>query len=487
MSLWKIAWRSIQQRGLASSLTALSVALGVALVVTVLVLFGAVNESFRRTANGYDLIVGAKGSPLQLVLNTVFHISRPIENLPYSYYKEFTQGRFSQDVLIAIPFCMGDHYEGFRVVGTVPKMFDEFEYAPGVKYHFAAGRNFEHEHFFEAVIGAGVARSTGLGVGDTFEPTHGITHNEDVPGHTHDAFTVVGVLQATGTPNDRALFVNMEGFYLLEGHARPVEEAAHEEHEHEHEEHDEAEGNASGVDGADGDSPLTPGPSPARGEESEEEEHDADGHAHHAHDDHHHHDHGHAHEHHEPLPEAQREVTAVLIRTKHPLSNMMLRGFINEGQTAQAVSPIEEVTRLLNGIIGNIRAVLLALAVLIVVVAGIGILVSIYNSMNDRRREIAIMRSLGAGRGTVLAIVLLESILLSLGGGMLGFLLGHGLIAALSPLIVGYSGVPLGFFEFSAYELILIPGLIALASLVGFLPALSAYRTDVSRALSATG
>ena len=95
MSLWKIAWRSIQQRALASSLTGLSMALGVMLVVAVLVIHGVINESFLNNAGlGYNLIVGAKGGRLDLVLNTVYYLARPVENIPYSYYQEFTEGQF---------------------------------------------------------------------------------------------------------------------------------------------------------------------------------------------------------------------------------------------------------------------------------------------------------------------------------------------------------------------------------------------------------
>ena len=116
MSLWKIAWRSIQQRSLASALTALSMALGVMLVVAVLVIKTVVSDSFERNASlGYNVIVGAKGSPLQLVLNTVFHLSRPIENIPWSYYKEFRDGQFKPYVAQAIPVCMGDFYGEYRV------------------------------------------------------------------------------------------------------------------------------------------------------------------------------------------------------------------------------------------------------------------------------------------------------------------------------------------------------------------------------------
>ncbi|MES1213236.1 MAG: ABC transporter permease, partial [Singulisphaera sp.] len=248
MSLWKIAWRSIQQRALASSLTALSMALGVSLVVAVLVAQGVISDSFTRGAGGYHLVVGKKGSQLQLVLNTVYHLQDPIENLPYTFYKEFIttadhKGKFAPFVQVAIPYCLGDNYEGFRVVGTVPELFEKLEYAGGKKYEFQpGGRNFEQEHFFEAVIGASVAKKTGLKVGDEFQPTHGLSGEGD--GHKHDAFHVVGILKPTGTANDRALFINMEGFYLLDKHAKPVEEGAtaHADHDAAHAHEDEPAG-----------------------------------------------------------------------------------------------------------------------------------------------------------------------------------------------------------------------------------------------------
>ena len=143
---------------------------------------------------------------------------------------------------------------------------------------------------------------------------------------------------------------------------------------------------------------------------------------------------------------------------------------INKGKEAQAAIPSEEISRLFEVIIGNIEVVLLVFAVMIVLVAGIGIMVSIYNSMNDRRHEIAIMRALGARRSTVMMVILLESILLSLGGGLLGLGLGHGLLAIAGPWIAEKVNLPLSMLDFRAVELILIPGLIALASIVG-LPA----------------
>lgn len=500
MSLWKIAWRSMQQRALASCLTGVSMALGVALVVTVLVIHSVVDRFFRQSSQGYDMIVGAtKGGRLQLVLNTVYHLSQPVENLPYSFYKEFLKqgdhaGRFASMVDVAVPLCLGDSYEEFRVVGTTPEMFEVW--APYQKYEFAEGRNFEHENFFEGVIGSVVAASTGLKVGQTFQPTHGVEATEGA--HKHDAFTVVGILKPTGTPNDRALFINMEGFYLLRGHAKEEEEeraeaanAGHDEMPgHDEHEHEKADGGRQKAEEGSADHDEMHG----HGEHSHDEHrHDEHGHDEHGHDEHGHDEHGHDadghHHHHDhsPLPESQREVTAILVRSAlgNPLASMSLRRMINKGNEAQAVLPAMEINTLLDMIVGNLRTLLLALSVLIVIVAGVGIMVSIYNSMSDRRRDIAVMRALGARRSTVFNVILLESILISLGGGVAGLLLGHGLIALAGPWVLSNTGFAMSGLQFSLAELCLIPILIAAASFFGYLPALAAYRTDVAKALSA--
>jgi putative ABC transport system permease protein len=416
---------------LASGLTAVSMALGVSLVVAVLVIYSVVYQSFHRGGEGYNLVVGAKGSSMELVLAGVYYIGQPKENIPYSYYKELHEGRLSGDAALAIPVCLGDNYEGYRVVATTPDMF-ELKYLGDQSYSFAAGRKFEAqpspsnpEAYFEAVVGATVARKTGLAVGGTFRPTHDIAGEEH---HKHRPFTVVGVLAPTGTPNDQALFINIEGFYRIGGHTGEKVEEHHDEDEDEH-----------------------------------EHEHAA-------------------------VPDALKKVTAVLVCTdeeRDPGVTWRLARQINDEKTAQAAIPAKEIAQLFEKIIGNIELVLLLFGIMIVVVAGIGIMVSIYNSMSDRRHEIAIMRSLGASRGIIMLVILMESILLSVGGGLLGLGLGHGLIAVLGPTIAEQTGFSMGLLQFKAVELVLIPGLVLLASAVGYLPALAAYRTDVSKSLGA--
>ena len=183
-------------------------------------------------------------------------------------------------------------------------------------------------------------------------------------------------------------------------------------------------------------------------------------------------------------------MTAILIQMKgdrvgeRVARTMSLSSELNEGVKAQAVNPIVEIRTLMVDVVGNIRTVILVLTSLIIAVSGVGIFVSIYNSMSDRKREIAIMRALGARRQTVFSIILAESIMLCFGGGVLGLLLGHGLVFIAAPIVEARSGFLLNPFAFEPMELVLLPSLIVLASLVGFIPGLTAYRTDVARTLS---
>jgi putative ABC transport system permease protein len=435
MTLFGIAWRNIRQRALTSGLTALSLALGVALVVATLVTAGIVKQAFNSGAGlGYNMIVGAKGSPLQLVLNSVYLISRPIENVSWGFYEQFLPaerrgdgqaGTFAGSVQTAVPICMGDYFRGHRVVGTNAAYFDRLTYGNGRPFAFAAGENFRDADLFGGVLGADVARRLGLKVGDAFSPTHGADD-----GLVHDPFIVRGVLARTDTPVDRGVYVNMEGFYLQEGHAKPVAGTAPSAH---HKPTETAAGQPA------------------------------------------------------PLPPEQREVTAILVETASlpglppELMAMGLKQAINEGRDGQAAEPIREIRQLLDLFVRPLELLLLLVTVLVVIVSAIGILVSMVGSSLERSRDVAVMRALGARRGHVLATVLIEAILLAVGGGLAGWALGHAVVAAIGPLITTGAGVTASFFSTSPAELLLVPFLIGLAILAALLPALSAYRTDVSR------
>lgn len=457
MSLLQIAWRNFRYRSVSSLLTTFSLALGVALVVLVLAVYGIITDAFRsNSAVSYNLVVGPKGDALQLTLNSVYYLSQPIQNLPYTDYMEFSTreeraemvrrfggpaalgeqpGKYSRYVAggLAIPLALGDYVDQYRVVGTTPDFFDKLLHGPEVDqpFEFRQGRNFEtfneENGYFEAVLGSRVAANLGMKAGDTFYPTHG-----DPEGKGHrDAFKVVGVLAPTGTPNDRAAFVNLEGFYLMEGHAKPVD--------------------AYPDDMVQGDAPMGLDPD---GSEIK------------------------------PLNIPEREVTAILVRSAG-LFGAQLMNQINEGKDAQAAAPVGEIHKMLTQIVGPLLTALMVITVITCVVAAMGILVGIYNSMNDRRRDIAVMRALGARREAVTTIILLESLLIALIGSVCGWVLAHAAILVASPYIENNTGVRAGFFTVSGYEFLVLPLVLLLATLAGLLPATVAYRTDVSRNLAA--
>ncbi len=457
MSLLQIAWRNFCYRSVSSVLTTFSLALGVALVVMVLAIYGIITDAFRsNSAVSYNLVVGPKGDALQLTLNSVYYLSQPIQNLPFTDYMEFfdqqqraemvrryggpeslgeVAGKYSRFVAggVAIPLALGDYFDQYRVVGTTPDFFDKLLHGPDVDqpFRFREGRNFEvfneENGYFEAVLGSRVAANLGYGVGDIFYPTHG-----DPEGKGHrDAFRVVGVLAPTGTPNDRAAFVNLEGFYLMEGHAKPVES----------EPDDMIAGDAPAGTDPDGESIR-------------------------------------------PLTIPQREVTSILVRSGG-LWGAQLMNLINEGKDAQAAAPVGEIHKMLTQIVGPLLTALIVITVITCVVAAMGILVGIYNSMSDRRRDIAVMRALGARRDAVTTIILLESLLIAVIGSVTGWVLAHSAILIASPFIEAHTGVRAGFLTISVYEFLVLPLVLLLATLAGLLPAAVAYRTDVSRNLAA--
>ncbi len=601
MNVFKIAWRSVQYRGFGSFLTILSMALGVMLVVGVLTIHGVVSKSFKSNSSfGYNIILGARGGELQLTLNTVYYLSKPVETIPYEYYlaycdaetrkAEFSNsvtmnahqceqqelqlagqlgggigsplsiindfaaemlaehqiktmeterdGVYSPYVEMVIPLCLGDYYEvpnsntAFRVCGTKPAFFNELvlDLDTKEKFKFSEGENFKEVHeeygYFSAVIGAAVARESGLKVGDPVYPTHGVPGNSSA--HIHEqGFVVVGVLEPTGTAHDRIVFINMEGFFLMEDHAKPITETKKKDNEDEpleqpmagmfddpNEEIEDFEftPRAGAESSQDTEKEVPQGGTIVRGVDVSKPAVIDLGKT--------------------PLPIEQRELTAILIRTAStsddPFSeltnDMHLSKEINGGalestlnwtqfrprdsqKAAQAVNPIQQIEYLFSSIVDPIRWLLLILTLMICVVSGISILVGIYNSMSQRKSEIAVMRALGANRGKVMIIILLESILLALAGGLLGWVGGHAFNVAASPYFEAQTGVPIGFFSFAppvplgtmtggylglpeamanlkiSPEFMIIPGLILLAIFVGLYPAVSAYRTDVSKSL----
>jgi putative ABC transport system permease protein len=364
---------------------------------------------------------------------------------------EDLKDRYSSVIEATVPMCMGHDYKSYPAIATTQDYFEKLTYKDGVKFEFEQGRNIKDENFYEAVIGSKAAFWLNLNLGDEVKPIASSEAKEKNAEEAHRNYKIVGILKPTGTANDRAIFMNIEGFWRCPAHDAQPAKAAETEKK-------------------------------ADSETSEKYESD-------------HADHDHSHE-------VKREISAIIVRTKiesddpqiiqlaskitQQMANDVNAGRIGKfGNLAQAVSPASVLTQLLETMVGKIQMILLILAILVVIEAGIGIMVSMYNSMSDRKHDIAIMRALGASRFTVMSIILLESILLALGGGLFGLAVGHGIVAAISTTVAESSGVFISGLDFRPVELVLIPALIVLATLVGYLPAMYAYKTDVAKSLMA--
>ena len=213
MSLIKIAWRSIRQRALASGMTAFAMGLGVALVVTVLVIHSVIQQSFTRGTLGCNFIIGGKGSQYQLVLNTIFHVEQPLGNIPYKYLEDL-QNRYSP---IIETWCRCAWDTITRRTRPSPRRRTTSTSSPiklTTKFEFAEGRNFKDENFFEAVIGSAVAQWLDLKIGDEIKPVAAAEKGHD---DDHPDFKIVGILKPTGTANDRSVFIEHRGLLALPG------------------------------------------------------------------------------------------------------------------------------------------------------------------------------------------------------------------------------------------------------------------------------
>lgn len=399
MNLLTLSLTYLRARALTSALNLLLLALGVGTIVVLLLFSVQLEDRLTRDARGFDLVVGAKGSPLQLILSSIYHVDVPTGNIPLAEAEALRKHRLVQ---AAIPLALGDSYRGFRIVGT--------EHAYPAHYGAAVAEGRLWQAPLEATLGAAVAAATGLRVGGTLVGSHGLAGEGEE--HGEHTYRVVGVLAATASVLDRLILTPVESVWLV--------------HEEQH-----AETGA------------------------EEADHDED-----------------------------REITALLIRYASPLAAATLPRLINSGSALQAASPQFESARLLT-LLGVGLDTLRAFGLLLIGTAALGVFVALYNAMQERRYDLALMRSLGATRGTLLRQVLLEGLLLAGTGTVLGIGLGHGGAQVLGLLLpeakaMGLTGLAWLPQEFALILLAATIGLVAAA-----LPAAQAYRTDIAATLAA--
>lgn len=413
-ALWLLAKRSLRQHALATLLTALGGALSVGFVMSVFAINQQTRDAFSQGATGFDAVLGARGSKLQLVLNAVFHLQTSPGNIPYHYYQAM---KANPQVAIALPYAVGDNYQGYRIVGTLPELFD-VEVLPGRKLRPQPGGRLFDPTKSEVVVGSFVADKLGLKVGDRIHPFHGLDFD---PNAQHkEIYEVVGLLEPTGTPNDKALWIPLDSFYRMGGHI-------------------------------------------LRGNKDKGAYIAKEG---------------------EVIPDDSKEVSAVLLKFKDPQSGFQFSQLINiQGDKATLAWPISSVMVELLDSLGWAHKVLALVGLGVMLMAALSCVAALVNTLEARRRDFAILRSLGAGRGLVAGLLVLESAMVGALGALGGLFVYAGVLLVAAKILRQSTGVVLEVWALHPVFLLAPLGLVILSALAGLIPASRVYSQDVAAAL----
>ncbi len=425
----KLAWKNIWFKPLNTILSILLLTASVAIITVLILVEKQFEEKYQSNLDGVDLVLGAQGSPLQLVLSSVYQVDDPTGNISYDSVKVWMQHPY---VKKAIPLAYGDNYVGFKIVGTTPDYIEKYQ------AKIAEGKVFEHN--FEVVVGADVAEKLNLKLGDTFKGTHGSAAEGEV--HDHGEYIVVGIASKTGKVIDNLILSNIPTVWQMhheEGHEEVAENPAHGEpgHVHEDEEH-------------------------VHTAECNHDTHESD----------------------MTIDEPNMEITSVLIEFKNKMGVFMWPNIIAQNTKMQAALPTYQMNRLFDMFGVGLNA-LKYLAFGIMLISGISIFIALFNTLKERKAEFALMRVNGAKKHQLLLVVLLESILLCIVGYLFGTILGRIGIILLSK--ASESDFKLGF---NPMEIIwekegLLFGLTLLIGLLAALiPAIKAYTINISKTLA---
>ncbi|MBT5926468.1 MAG: ABC transporter permease [Verrucomicrobia bacterium] len=397
MTLLMIVFRSLRQHMLSTVITSLSIALAGGLILSVWVIKDQSNAAFTDVNSGFDAVLGARSSKLQLVLNSIFHVEASPGNLAWEDYEDI---RKHPGVANAIPIAVGDNYRGFRLVGVTPDLFTETEYREGKRYTLQPNGRWIDPTRREAVVGGFAAAQLGLNVGDTFHPYHGLLFDEEKQ-HA-ETYVVVGIMELSNTPADRVIWIPLAGLQKMSGHD----------------------------------------------------------------------------------PKTASDVSAVLIKLRNPQAGFRLDMMYNkQGNRLTLAWPIDQIMAQLFRKISWFDKVLEMIAYLVALVAAGSVLAGIYNSMNERKRDIAILRALGARRRVIFGAIVMESTSISVLGMILAFGVYGTIFSMAAAIIRVQTGVVLNPAEWHNALLWTPIGMIGLGALTGCIPAFKAYRTQVAENL----
>jgi putative ABC transport system permease protein len=358
-----------------------------------------------KDAEGIDLVVGAKGSPLQLILSSVYHIDFPTGNIDLNDAMALAKNRLVKNI---IPLGLGDNYLGYRIVGT------NHDYLELYTAKFSQGNAWEKP--FEVVLGNEVAEKIGLKTGDTFIGSHGIGSSS----HEHDAhpYVITGVLAPMGNVLDKLILTSIESVWYT-----------HDE-EHDHAMHE--------------------APVAKKGF---------------------------------PATDQDREVTSLLIQYRNPIAAVQLPRFINSKSALQAASPSFEISRLFE-LLGIGVKLIQGLAIVIIVIAGLGIFIALFNSLKERKYDLAVMRTLGASSWQLFLHIVLEGVILTILGAVVGIAIGHLFLVILVMQNDQGAISSLSAAVFLKEELWILGYAVIVGILASLIPAWNAYQTDIAKQLT---
>ena len=386
-----LARKGFRQHFFASLVAAFSIALAGGLLLGTMKIQKQTQTSFANASGGFDAVLGARGSKLQLILNALFHLDASPGNLPWEQYELIKK---TPGVEEAYPIAVGDNYLGYRLVGTDPELFFEHEWKKGEKYKLRRGRVFS-EMAKEALVGSFVADKLNLKIGDKFQPYHGLNFKEDT--QHEDVYVVVGLLEATGTPSDKVIWVPIKGIQLMEGHDQ----------------------------------------------------------------------------------EMAQSVSAVLLSLKGATGfNLEIR-YNRQGNQATFAWPVAATLASFFDKMNWFRGVLEVIAY---VIAAVGILMVasiMHSSLNMRKRDFAIMRSLGSGRLILTGVIFGHSLIISVLGALGSLLIMQGIGLITQGIIVEETGVLLDGMNLQLQDLWVIMAIIFSGLVGGLGAAVNAYRSEL--------
>ncbi len=445
MNLLTLSWKNLVNKPLNMALSLILFALGVGLISLLLNLNHQIEENFNKNLAGVDLVIGAKGSPLQQILCSMYHVDNPTGNISLEKSRAFLNPKHPL-ISLAVPLSLGDSYRGYRIAGTTYDILDLYD------AELAEGKLWAQT--MEVTVGAAVADNLHLHIGDTFRSSHGLV--EGIEEHEHD-FKVAGILKPTGSVIDQLILTPTESIW--------------ESHEHQ-------EAGGSPQDSSEM-APL----------QRAGAEHDHEGHVHRT----------------EPptdydsltlrklaeedrlhlMEQTDKDITSILIRfrSRTNIQALNMGRSINENTDLMAASPPNEIARLQTNL-GVGTDALKVLAWVIVVVSGLSIFISLFSSLKDRKYELALMRVMGGSPGTLFNLILLEGLLLAVLGYVLGIVMSHLGMTFLAGFMKSAFRYSFSGWKFLPAEAGLLIGAIAVGILAALIPALQARRTDISETLA---